>query len=301
MQTFQALYRTRMFTPGFKLFAGIATVGMLGAFFFGVTSNGKDVKDNLVDSVFGPLTFGWKGEVGNHAGYVVLVSLFVAAAFLAGLLVAFRDADPEAGAEYIESDSVPLTRAPYGTSYWPLAAGFSVCAMVLGLVTNMAVFWAGVLVLVAVAGVWTFRAWAERATGDDEVNQAIYDRIIDPIRLPFTALVCIAVIALGMSRVILAAPSKTSSTLIFLVVGAALFGLFLALAFFPEIGKKALPAVVVIGAVLFIGAGIFGAAAGERDMSHHGPSTGAEAGPAGEHGLGPTGAPSPIATDGATR
>ena len=32
----------------------------------------------------------------------------------------------------------------------------------------------------------TVRAWAERATGDDEVNFQIYHRIIDPIRVPPT-------------------------------------------------------------------------------------------------------------------
>ena len=189
-----------------------------------------------------------------------------------------------------------------------MAAGFAVATMVLGLVTNMALFWAGVVALVAVGGVWTFRAWAERATGDDEVNEAIYDRIIDPIRLPFTALVCIGIIAVGMSRVILAAPSKNSSTLIFLVVGAALFGLFVALAFFPDFGKKAVPAIVVLVAALFIGAGIIGAATGERDMSHHGSeaeSHGSESesepAPAGEHGMAPTGAASPNVIDGVPR
>ena len=271
MQTFRALTRTRMFTPGFKLFAALAGFGLLWAFLFGMSSAPEfdQLRDELATVTLGPMSLGWKGGVGDHAGYVFFVCFAAAAAFLAGVLVAFRDADPDAGAESIGAESIPLTRAPYGASYWPMAAGFTVGAMVLGLVTNMAIFWAGVVVLVAVIGVWTFRAWAERATGDDETNMAIYERFINPIRLPFTALVLIGTVAIGTSRVILAAPNKNASSFIFLGVGAALFAVFVALNFVPDLGRKIVPALIVVFAALFIGAGIVGAAKGEREM-HHG-------------------------------
>lgn len=291
MQTFRAISRTRMFTPGFKLFAALSGFGLLWAFLFGMSSGSEfdQVRDNLATSILGPLSLGWKGDVGNLSGYVYFVAMAAAAAFLAGVIVAFRDADPDAEAEVIGAESVPLTRAPYGTSYWPMAGGFTLGAMVLGLVTNMAIFWAGVVVLVAVIGVWSFRAWAERATGDDETNLAIYEGFINPIRLPFTALVLIGIVAVGTSRVILAAPSKNASTFIFLGAGAVLFLVFVALNAVPDLGRKLVPVVIVLFALVFIGAGIVGAAKGERDMSHHGTEaegghggTGAEGGTSGE-------------------
>jgi len=291
MQTFRAVARTKAFTPGFKLFSGIAVFAFTAAFFFGMSSTGKVVKDNLIDSVVGPITFGWKGDIGNHAGYLVLMMGSLAAAFLAGLLVAFRDADPEAAAELVESDSIPLTRAPYGTSYWPISAAASVALIVLGLVTNMALFWAGIVVLVAVTGVWTFRAWAERATGDDATNMEIYNRFIDPVRLPFTALVCVAIVAIGFSRVALALPSKNATTFAFLIAGVVLFGAMVALAMAPQVFKKLLPAVIVVFGALFIAGGIYGAAKGERDMEHHGGGEGTGAGHGGTEGEPSSGTP----------
>ncbi len=308
MQTFRAITRTRAFTPGFKLFAGLATLTFTATFLFGLTSTGKSIKDNLVDSVVGPMTLGWKGDVGNHAGYVVLLSITVAACFLAGLLVAFRDADPQAEAELLQADSVPLTRAPYGTSYWPIVSAFGVGAVVVGLVDDMRIFWAGIAILVLVTGVWTFRAWAERATGDDATNMEIYHRFIDPVRVPVTAVILVGLVAVSLSRVNLAMPSGTASIAAFGAVGSVLFLVFVLLNFLPDLRKPALAALLVVAAALFLGAGIVGAGKGDR-FSHEG--TGAESEGHGSSGEAPAGetpkkteggmAPAGNVTDGAVR
>ena len=39
--------------------------------------------------------------------------------------------------------------------------------------------------------VWTIRAWAERATGDDRANLEIYRQVVEPIRLPIGALLLV--------------------------------------------------------------------------------------------------------------
>ena len=126
------MLRSRMLTPGFKLYFGIALLGLVGAFLFGVNTElqteGLTVRDNLdeagiVSVLSGPFTVGWKGAVGNHMGYTIWLTMAVVAGFLAFLLVAFRDADPEAVAEVAHTEAVPLTRAPSGASYMPVGQG----------------------------------------------------------------------------------------------------------------------------------------------------------------------------------
>src|SRR6187401_1281979 len=115
------LLRSRMLTPAFRFFAALVVFGLLGAFLQAFTSD-----QPFIDAVLGPLTFGWKGGVGSHLAYVALVSLAVIAGLLGGLFLAFRDADPEAEAQVLHAETVPLTRAPHGTNFLPLVATFGI-------------------------------------------------------------------------------------------------------------------------------------------------------------------------------
>src|SRR6476620_3647267 len=132
------MLRSRMLTPGFKVYFGIALFGLMGAFVFGVNTELQcevlTVRDNLdqagiLATVTGPLSVGWKGAVGNHLGYTVLLTGACVAAFLAFVLIAFRDVDPEAAAELIEAESVPLTKAPTGANYAPIVGSFGVALL----------------------------------------------------------------------------------------------------------------------------------------------------------------------------
>jgi len=58
----------------------------------------------------GPVSLGWKGGVGDHVGYVLLVGLATIAGATGLVLVAIRDADPAAQAELLGLDSVPAGR-----------------------------------------------------------------------------------------------------------------------------------------------------------------------------------------------
>jgi hypothetical protein len=208
------MIRSRMFTTAFRFFAALATVSLVAALVVGFTSETQEPMDRLL----GPLTLGWKGSVGNHFAYVVLIGLFLMAATLAGILIAFRDADPEAEAQVLRTDSVPLTRAPAGNNYIPALGAFGLVLMLVGLATDATAFAAGGLVVVIVAAVtWTLRAWAERATGDDEINAELYHRFIDPLRTPVLAIFVIGFVVIAFSRVLLAV-SKTGAVVTFGVV-----------------------------------------------------------------------------------
>ncbi|CAB4599258.1 unannotated protein [freshwater metagenome] len=262
------MLQSRMFTTAFRFFAGMAIFALLAAFVLGVTSQ----SGGLMDRVIGPLTLGWKGGIGNHFGYTFFVSLFAVAAGLAGVLVAFRDADPEAEAQVVHTESVPLTRAPSGSNYLPSLAAFSAILMMIGMGTRSSGLTLGALaVIIATAFIWTLRTWAERATGDDTVNAELYHRFVDPLRTPVVAIVSIAVVAIGLSRVLLAV-SKTGSVIVFGVASLLFFGVATLLALRPKSGRSVATVLVVIGAIAVIAAGIAGAVAGEREIEHHDPA-----------------------------
>lgn len=262
------MLQSRMFTTAFRFFAGMAVFALLAAFVLGVTSQSSA----LVDRIVGPLTLGWKGGIGNHLGYTFFVGLFGVAAALAGVLVAFRDADPEAEAQVVHTESVPLTRAPSGANFLPSLAAFTLILMFIGMGTRSSgITLASLAVIIATGFIWTLRTWAERATGDDTVNAELYHRFVNPLRTPVVAIVSIAVVAIGLSRVLLAV-SKTGSTIVFGVVALLFFGVATLLALRPKSGRSVATVLVVIGAIAVIAAGIAGAVAGEREIEHHDPS-----------------------------
>jgi len=267
-----------MFTPAFRFFAGLAAFSFVAAFVVAFTS----IVQSPLDRVLGPLTLGWKGGVGEHFGYTYLIGLGTLSAGLAGILVAFRDADPEAEAQVVHTESVPLTRAPAGTNYMPPLAAFSFVLTLIGLATDATgLAYAGVALAVVVGITWTFRTWAERATGDDAVNAELYHRFIDPLRVPVVAIISIAFVVLGLSRVLLAV-SKVGSVVIFGAVAAVFFVVAALLALYPKSTRTITAVLMVIGAILILVAGIIGAIAGERDIEHHGEETEQEATEGGE-------------------
>ena len=264
------MLQSRTFTPAFRFLAGLAVFALAAAFIVGVSSSVQ----NPIDRVLGPLTLGWKGGIGNHLGYIFFVGLFGLSAGLAGILVAFRDADPEAEAQVVHTDTVPVTRPPVGANFMPALAAFAFVVMLIGLATRTPVYATVGLIIVLVAGfVWTLRTWAERATGDDTANTELYHRFIDPLRTPVLALLSVAVVAIGLSRVLLAV-SKSNSVIIFGVVAALFFIVATVLAIRPSSARSVTTVLVVLGAIAVIVAGVLGAVSGERKFEEH--NTGGE-------------------------
>jgi hypothetical protein len=272
------MLRTRMFTPGFKLFFGIAAFLLFGAVLFGMSSSllveNATVGDRLgqqgiIQTVTGPLTIGWKGPVGNHIGYGLLLAAAGIAAYVACVLVAFRDADPEAEAQVLDVETVPLTRAPSGTNFAPLVGALALGLVAIGWVLGSFLFYAGLALLVITAGAWTVRAWAERATGDAEVNHQIYARLIDPLRVPVVGALLIAFVVVGLSRVLLAVPDQNWSRVIFGVVAVVFFGGVLAVAAAPRIARPLATGLLALAAAAVLIGGIWGVAAGERPVEPH--------------------------------
>jgi hypothetical protein len=262
------MLKSRAVTVTFRFYVGFAAVAVVGAVAAAIGSS----TDPVIDRVIGPLSVGWKGGVGDHLAYTVLLGVGAVSALLGGLFTAFRDADPSAVAQIAHLEDVPLTRAPVGTSYWPVVGAFSVVTMLIGLsLGSRPLALAGAAVLGATAFMWTARAWAERATGDDTANVELYRQVTEPLRLPVLALVLIGVMVIGFSRVLLALPTKGSAAVFGLVAAAVFIGAAI-IAFRPKLSRSAITLILFVFGILLVVSGIIGAVHGTRSFEKHEPA-----------------------------
>lgn len=255
-----------MITTGSKFFYGLAALLAVAAVAYGYSSGGGGV---------GPLSAGYKGGVGEHLGYGILLGAAVASLFAGFCSTAFRDADPEPAAASGTGALPAVTTTTTGTSFWPVVGAFGVVLTLVGAVLNNVFFVAGLIALGAVAIEWTMQAWADRATGDPAVNREIRNRLMLPIEVPIAGALAIAVVVIGYSRVFLAV-SKLGAVWIALAIAATIFVIGTALSLRPRIRTDLVAGLLATAAVVTIGLGIFGAVAGEREFEHHGEEHGEE-------------------------
>ncbi|MCY4068580.1 MAG: hypothetical protein OXE79_05680 [Acidimicrobiaceae bacterium] len=247
-----------MFTTGFKLFFGLFGAFVLAALAYGYSTGGDGV---------GPLSLGWKGGVGDHIGYTLLVALAAVSLTISVVLVSYRDADADAQARLRQLAEVPADSA-VTASVWPVLASFGVGAAVLGLVLHPLVFTLG-LALVALSLIeWTMDAWADSATGDAAANRELRNRIMAPIEIPVIGALAIGVVVLAASRIFLNVSQLQAVAAAGVVSSLILAGAWLYVAR-PGQGRRL---VRVLGAVAALGllvGGVLAAVAGERDFEHH--------------------------------
>jgi hypothetical protein len=243
-----------MITTGAKFYFGIAALAIGGAIAFSWGSHG---------GFTGGLTFGFYGSVGDHTGYVVLLSAALVAAFIGGAVVAFRDADSEAVTAVAGLDELPEVHSPRNTSYWPLVGAAAAACAVLGLVSSSLLFLFGVIVGIVVLLEWMVSAWSERATGDEDVNRRIRNRVMNPIEIPLFGAIGVAVLVLCVSRVLLAV-SETAAPVIAIVVALLILGAASVYATAPKAGRTIIAIVCLLGGLGVLAGGIIGAAEGSR-------------------------------------
>lgn len=269
-----------MFKTGSKFLYGVAALGFVAAIAWAITtSEGSLTGDGFINKVLGPLTLGYKGGVGDHIGFTVLVVLAVASFFLAVLLSAIRDGDAEAAAQVAGVEAVPEVPAPATVNYWPVVAAFSVAAMVLGLAVGSGLFVLGCVGLTIATAEWAISAWADRITGDPAVNSSIRNRLMHPIEVPVAAVLGIAIFVLAISRILLALP-KNGSYLVFALVPAVIFGVGILVVTKPKLSKSVIAGLLLFGGFAVLAGGVAASIAGER--KHEG--EGHEQQEGGDHG-----------------
>ncbi|MFZ4516952.1 MAG: hypothetical protein ACOYOP_01090 [Microthrixaceae bacterium] len=271
-----------MITRGSKFFYAAAITSFVAALVYGFITSaaagagtvGAVSDGGLVNAIIGPLSFGWKGGVGEHIGYSILMGFAAIMAGLGGFATAFRDGNAEAVAQVEHRTHARPVTVPIGLSYWPLLAAFGVVITVVGLAVDSLYFVVGLVVL-AVAGLsWTVRAWAERATGDQSTNRELRHQLMDPLEIPVVSVLVAAVIILCVSRLLLAIPVG-AATFVIIIAAVVIFVTAIVLANRPELKRSVVATVLVVGGLVIIGSGIAGGVAGPIGHGEEGLGRGA--------------------------
>ena len=256
-------------TRGFKLYAGFGLASLIAALLYGlssVSSFGPDYLQVIDRSAFeGVISLGWQGSVGEHSGYVIFLVVAAVSFLFAFMLAAFRDADPKSVAEISEDGELPPAQAPTAPSYWPVIVAFGLGVTIIGIATSAAIMGIGLVFVGAAMLEWAISAWADRISADPAVNKTVRNRLLWPFEVPVVGAAGMAVLVIGLWRVFLAV-SKFSALWVATGVAAAVFLAAVIFAMAPKIGKAAVAAVLTIGAIGIITAGIISAAVGSRDF-----------------------------------
>lgn len=254
-----------MFKTGSKFLYGVAAFGFLAAIAYAIaTSTGTLDGDDAIDKVLGPITLGYKGGVGDHIGFTILVTLSAVSFALAVFLSALRDADAEAEAQVVGLETVPDAPTPSRANYWPVVAAFSAASVVLGLAVDSSLFVIGCVGLTIAGAEWAISAWADRITGDPAVNTSIRNRMMHPIEIPVASVLGIGVFVIAISRILLALP-KNGSYLIFGIVPAIIFGVGILIVTKPKLSRSVIAGMLLFGGFAVLAGGVAAAIAGERE------------------------------------
>jgi plastocyanin len=232
-----------LFTTGSRFFFGLAALGAAAFAVFAVQASWSPV------------------------GAMVLGSFTVASAFLGLMVLAFRDAEAPAMAKVATSAADAEGHSFAGpaipNSPWPLIAGLGVVVLGVGLVVDRWLFALGAVLVIAMIVEWTIQAWADRASDDPAFNARLRSRIMNPFEFPIAAALIGAVVVISFSRLMLSL-SEHGSVIAFAAVATLIFVAAIVLAAKPAARSSVVSGLLVVGAVALIGAGIAGAAQGER-------------------------------------
>lgn len=252
-----------MLSWGSKYLLALSFAALVGAIAFGLVTGGE---------LIGVISAGYKGGVGSHLGYVVMLFLSLVLFCLAVTDIVTRGGDSEVLAEQAHLASIPAlpTLSPV---MWPPITAFGVACTIIGLAMSTPFLIVGLLVLVIMGLEWLLTAWSDRASGDAEANAVIRSRILGPIEVPLLGLLTFGVAALAMSRVFLTL-SATGAVIAGSIAALIVFGLA-ALFAKKDVPRSALSLVMVLGALAIIGGGIVGETRGQREFhdEEHGSET----------------------------
>lgn len=248
-----------MIPTGLKLYVGIAVAAATAAILGGYTSGGDGV---------GPFSAGYKGGIGDQVSYSVLLGVAFVSIIVGTLLTVFRDADAEAVAEAMGTETAPVGQRPVATSIWPIIAGVGTGFIAVGMAVDAVITGIGLVILTIVAFEWTMTAWADRATGDPATNNALRNQVMSPFEVPLLGLLGAGVVVMAVSRIFLAT-SKTGATIVGAVVATIILAVGVLVATQPKLSKNVLTGVVGIVAVAILAGGVWGAIEGTREIEEH--------------------------------
>lgn len=261
-----------MLTRGSRFYFAAALLTYLTAVLYGMLTQtfGVGVPDLLlgdgaVNAFLGPLTFGYKGGVGDHIGYGSLMTFAFGCLVLGLMAVAFRDADAEAQAQVSPEGDVTTQVAPATSNVWPVIGGVSAALIALGLAVDPILMWLGIAGVIVAAVEWSVVAWSEAATGDRMANTVMRRRLMLPVEVPIGGALLLGVVGISFSRLLLAVESNVAITATMVLTTVAFVGAIV-LARREVVGKNLAIGAVCAVAVLVLASGIIGAVMGPVEV-----------------------------------
>ena len=230
-----------MLSPVMKQTLGVAGIALVLAAVFGVTGD-------------------------DRTGVVLLLSAAVVAVTLSIASLSTGVRDPIKPPDPARTRVDPA--AAGGASAWPVFGALVAGVLAVGAALGTDVVVPGVLAGLVAVGGWLGQTWREHPTWTDRVRERVTERSVQPIGLPVATFLLVAVIAVSMSRVLLAVDKETA-TAIALVVAVVIMGAFFYVASRP-MGPGALVGLAAAALVVTVAGGVVGTASGERSFEPHG-------------------------------
>lgn len=264
-----------MINTGSRTYYGLAVGAFITALLYGFITNTMAegtwttlAGSGAVDAILGPLTFGYKGGVGDHFGYAALMGFSGLCVGLGAITTAFRDGNAVSIAEVEATDRRYADQPPMNVVPWPALFALAVGITLVGLSFQPFLFGLGVFAAILVGVEWTLTVWSERTSTDPEVNRTVRRRVLWPLEVPVGVAAGLGIIVFSMSRLFLATAGIGAA-----VIAAVLALVVLALAFVlaarPTINRGVVLAIVILFGIVVIGAGIWGGIA-DNNKDHHG-------------------------------
>ena len=206
--------------------------------------------------------------VGGRAGAVLFLMLSLAGFLALCAVIGARviDIAPDVPADAGPPEANAHTPGPAATgSVWSMLAAAAFALLAVGAATNSAVLITGIIAVCLASLGWFAKAWTDHPTWTPRVSGRVSDRFVAPLMLPVGGTMLAALIAISISRILLAT-SVDIAPWISLVVAIAILGACAWVASRPRMASTILSAMAAVAAVAMVGAGAVGAAQGEREF-----------------------------------
>ncbi len=193
-------------------------------------------------------------------GTIVLGTAAAAFALLAGLALSIGD-----------GDSIDRERGrnhPATPAWWPIMGAIGLGILMVGLVVDGFIAIVGIAALLIAAFEWTFSAWAEHLSQDQEANAVERNRILAPFEIPLYGALVIALPVVLISRILLTS-SKNGASWFAIIISVLIISFAFILYAKPDVRRAVVASVLVIGGLALIVGGIAATARGEREFHHH--------------------------------
>jgi plastocyanin len=200
----------------------------------------------------------------EQAGTTLLLFVATGAVALAAVSVAAGpDRTPVPSGEGPLPQNPPAGPRPAFPSVWPLVAAIAVVLFGIAAATNWIVVVVAVVVAALAGAGWLLQEWSEHPIFTARFGQRLQDRFLVPLGLPLAVVLLVLLIALSLSRVLLAVPEQASRGVALAVAVVILSGAFF-VASQERMARAALSLLSALALVAVVAAGAVGLAHGER-------------------------------------